>query len=59
MGEIMCEHEYEIEGEVLEVKFDQYDIAEIVAKKCWRCYDCQAVMDVELNDVSDAIAVNP
>jgi len=59
MGDIVCEHMYEIEGEVLEVTFDENDLADIVAKKCWRCYVCQAVMDVELNDVSDVIAANP
>ena len=47
MGEIMCEHEYEIEGEVLEVTFDENDLADIVARKCWRCYDCEAVMDIQ------------
>lgn len=56
MGEIMCEHEYEIEGEVLEVTFDQYDMAEVVAKKCWRCYDCQAVMDVEEEKMKQMVA---
>jgi hypothetical protein len=52
MGDLICDHTYEIEGEVLEVTFDENDIAEIVARKCWKCYDCAAVMDVEINDVS-------
>ena len=52
MGDLMCDHTYEIESEVLEVTFDEYDVAEIVARKCWKCYDCAAVMDLEINDVS-------
>ena len=52
MGELMCDHSYEVEGEILEITFDENDVAEIVARKCWKCYDCAAVMDVEINDVS-------
>ena len=59
MGDLMCDHTYEIEGEVLEVTFDEYDVAEIVARKCWRCYDCATVVDVELEDVSGVLAANP
>jgi len=59
MGDLMCDHTYEIESEVLEVTFDEYDVAEIVARKCWRCYDCSTVVDVELEDVSDVLAANP
>ena len=59
MGDLMCNHTYEIEGEVLEVTFDEYDVAEIVARKCWRCYDCATVVDVELEDVSGVLAANP
>jgi hypothetical protein len=59
MGDLMCDHTYEIEGEVLEVTFDEYDVAEIVARKCWRCYDCATVVDVQLEDVSDVLAANP
>jgi hypothetical protein len=55
----MCDHAYEIEGEVLEVSFDENDMAEIVARKCWRCYDCATVVDVELEDVSGVLAANP
>lgn len=40
----MCEHEYEVEGEILEITFDEYDMAEVVEKKCWLCYDCREVI---------------
>ena len=50
----MCDHQYEIEGEVLEVQFDENDIAEMVAKRVWMCYDCQEVtniVDKEIDNV--------
>lgn len=56
MGEIMCEHEYEIEGEVLEITFDENDLAEIVARKCWRCYHCSEVIDVEEENINQMVA---
>ena len=43
MNSGMCEHEYEIEGEVLAVSFDKNDLAEVSAKRVWLCYDCQQV----------------
>lgn len=43
MNSVMCEHEYEIEGEVLAVNFDENDLAEVFAKRVWLCYDCQQV----------------
>jgi hypothetical protein len=43
----MCDHKYEIEGEILDVRFDENDLAEVVEKKAWFCYDCQAVMNTQ------------
>jgi len=53
----MCKHEYEVLGEVLEVQFDENDIAEMVAKPVWMCYHCQEVTNLlneEINNVEQA-----
>lgn len=52
----MCDHLYEIEGQILEITFDENDAAEVVEKKCWRCYSCEAVMDVEEEKMNQVVA---
>jgi len=47
IGGSMCEHEYEVEGELLEVHFDENDYPEVVAKPVWMCYDCQEVVNTQ------------
>lgn len=54
MNDVICDHQYEVEGEILEIQFDENDMAEIVEKKCWMCYDCREVINnvtLENNDV--------
>lgn len=43
----MCDHMYEVQGEVLEVQFDEYDMAEVVEREVWMCYDCRQVINNE------------
>lgn len=42
----MCQHSNEIMGEVLAIEFDENDIAEMVAKPVWICYDCEEITNL-------------